>query len=196
MVTWFLLKEQKMKRILLSCLMLGVTSFSFAQDYEVKKRLQDFFFGLSFYSDIASLKKELKDNREFNLFEDPNRDERKSIVGSIVKDKNLNSKSIRNQLVILFSSGNGKRKKVSFKWSIDYKLDDLPTALVDCEKIKSIFKPYFTDIIEKEGVGYHQEQIQTSILKLDTIEVIIRVMKYNNYSHTISIEYNDTWKIK
>ena len=186
-----------MKRCVFTGLLITViANYTFSQDQKIKAKLQEFFFDLPFNSGIETIKQRLNSNPEFKLYEDPNRDPAKSITGTLVKNINLNPGAIHNQLIIVFSDENRKLKKVSFKWSIDYKSEDLPQALFDYEKLKSDFTPYFNNIEEKEGTGYHQEETHSIILEKDPMKVTIRILKYINSGHTISIEFDDVWKIK
>ena len=187
----------KINRVILAGLLfLIVIGKIKAQDQEVNKKLEDFFFGLSFNSGIEVIKQRLRGNPEFEFYEDPNQNPKNSVTGTFLKNKNLNPDAVRNQLVIVFTGNKSRRKNVSLRWSIDYKSEDLPQALFDYGKIESEFKPYFTDIKETEGVGYHQEEIHSLILKKDQMKITIRMMKYNFSAHTISIEYDDVWIIK
>ena len=187
-----------MKKIVLSTLtaFLLVCSAS-GQSQKAKEKLQDFFIVIPFGSDLEVIKLQLSEDPEFKLYEDHNRDSKKSIVGTFIKNKNLNPKASANRLVILMSpSGSKKKKNISIKWSIDYSHDDLAIAILDFEKVKSDFKPYFTDYRDEEETGPHREQIQSTILKSELLELTIRLIKYNSYIHTLSIEYRDVWKIK
>jgi hypothetical protein len=185
------------KIILISLTAVALVCSASAQNQAIREKLQDFFFAIPFGSDTEVLKLQLSQDPEFKLYEDPNRDAKKTIVGTLTKDKNLNPVATGNQLIILYLPGGSKKKKnVSIKWSINYKLEDLPIALSDFEKIKSDFKPYFTDITEKLEVGEHKEEILSMILKSKPLSLTIRVIKYNNFIHTVSLEYRDLWKIE
>lgn len=172
------------------------TSWNFIpEETGIKKKLQDYFFGLSLEAGFDSLKLQLTSNPDFTLYSDPNRDVNSSIIGSISRSKHLNPNAIRNHIVIQFvPQSNKSKEKVSFKWSIDYKLEDLPVAVNDYERIRSDFKPFFKDISEKKEIGYHQEEIESAYLKKGPVVVTIRMLKFNNSSHTISLEYEDIRK--
>ncbi|MEK6783386.1 MAG: hypothetical protein AABY93_16915 [Bacteroidota bacterium] len=158
----------------------------------IKEKLQDFFFGISLDSDIKSIKEQLNRNPEFTLHSDPNLDVNESITSSISTNKNLNPVSTRNQLVISFMPLRNRNKEaVTFLWIIDYKLEDLAIAIYDFEKFKSEFKPYFEDFSITQGLGYQQEKIELLHLQDGNLEVIIKLMKSNNLSHTISVEYKE-----
>jgi hypothetical protein len=164
---------------------------------ELQEKLQDFFFYLSFHSDIEVIRLELTYTPGFTEYKDPNRDSKKTITGTISKHKNLNPVSAGNRVVILFSTSDPKKKKkISFKWSVDYRLEDLARALVDFEKLKAEFKPFFSDTTEQEEIGQQREQISVLILKMNRITVTIRLIRYNNFIHTLSLEYRDQWKIE
>lgn len=167
------------------------------EDSEIKKKLQDYFFELPLEASFDTVKEQLTNNPDFTLYSDPNRDAKNSIIGSISRNKHLNPNAIRNQIVIQFVPQSNKTKeKVSFKWSIDYKLEDLAVAIDDYERIRSDFKPFFKDISEKQEIGYHQEEIESWYLKKGSMLVTIRMLKFNNSSHTISLEYDDIRKKK
>lgn len=169
---------------------------AFAQHQALKEKLRDFFFAIPFGSDIEVIRLQLSKDPEFKLYEDPNRDEKKTIVGTLLRDKNLNPAATGNQLTILFLSGSKRKKKVSIKWSINYKLEDLPVALADYEKMKSDFKPFFNNVTDKVEIGEHKEEILSSTMKHEQITVTFRLIKYNNFIHTVSLEYHDVWKIE
>ena len=188
-----------MKKVICYCLIF----FFFAswklipEDAEIKKRLQDYFFDLSLDGSFDAVKKQLTNNSDFKLYSDPNRDVNNSIIGSISRNKHLNPNAIRNQIVIQFlPQSNQAKEKVSFKWSIDYKLEDFVLAINDCERIRSDFKPFFEDFKETKEIGYHQEQIESLYMKKGTMNVTIRLLKFNNSSHTISLEYDEIRKKK
>lgn len=169
----------------------------YAQHHDLKSKLQDFFFDVTLGADIEVIRTELESSPDFKPYHDPNRDTEKTIVGTIIKDENLNPVAQSNQIVVLYSTAEAKKqKKVSLKWSINYKVEDLPSALFDFEKFKSAFKPFFSDFNEREAVGQQREQISTLVLRLDAILITIRLVKYNNFNHTVSIEYRDKWKIE
>jgi len=187
-----------MRKMMLLCLvmMILIQEVS-AQHQPIKEKVQDFFFALSFDSDIEVIKLQLSQDPEFKLYEDPNRDSKKTITGTVLHDKNLNPVSFGNQLIILYLSKAGKKKKnISIKWSMDYRLEDLASALVDYEKIISEFKPLFTVSTERQKTGQHQEQISSVTLQQDLLTITIRLIKYNNFIHTLSVEYYDRWKIE
>ena len=186
-----------MKKVICYCLIL----FFFAswklipEDAEIKKKLQDYFFDVSLDGSFDAVKKQLTNNPDFKLYSDPNRDVNNSIIGSISRNKHLNPNAIRNQIVIQFiPQANQAKEKVSFKWSIDYKLEDFVLAINDCEKIRSDFKPFFEDFKETKEIGYHQEQIESLYMKKGAMKVAIRMLKFNNSSHTISLEYDEIRK--
>jgi hypothetical protein len=180
---------------LLTCVMLMSFQPLCAQDEkELDKKLQSFFFDLSFYVDIDVIRTELNANPNFKAYQDSNRDARKSIVGTIAKNKNLNPLTSGNQLIVLYSGGK-KKKKVSFKWSIQYKNEDLPSASVDFETLKNDFKPLFSEAIEKFGVGQQNEQVKSLLLRTGTKTLVIKIILFNNFIHTVSIEYKDKWRI-
>ena len=186
-----------MKKVICYCLIF----FFFAswklipEDAEIKKKLQDYFFDLSLDASFESVKEQLTNNPDFKLYSDPNRDVNASIIGSISRNKHLNPNAIRNQIVIQFlPQSNQAKEKVSFKWSIDYKLEDFVLAINDCERIRSDFKPFFEDFKETKEIGYHQEQIESLYMKKGTMKVTIRLLKFNNSSHTISLEYDEIRK--
>ena len=164
-------------------------------DSEIKKILQDYFFELPLDDSFDTVKEQLTSNPDFTLYSDPNRDSKTSIIGSISRNKHLNPKAIRNQIVIQIKQQTNK-EKVSFKWSIDYKLEDFAVAINDCERIRSDFKPFFEDFTETKEIGYHQEQIESLYLKKEDMKVTIRMLKFNNSSHTVSLEYEDIRKKK
>ncbi len=167
-----------------------------AQTKPLKENLKNYFSFLPFYVDIETMKIQLGKNAEFKFHNDPNRDASKTIIGTLGKDKNLNPVAFTNQLIIKYSpSSNKKRKNVSVKWSINYKLEDLPSALFDFEKIKSNFKPYFVNSTEKKEIGQQGEQIYSTLLERDQLVLAIRMIEYNNFIHTISIEFQEVWKI-
>src|SRR5689334_19832681 len=122
-----------MKKLVM-ILLVGIISVlpGFAQDHIVKEKLSDFFFGLSFNFDIDVVRSELQNNPNFKFYHDPNRDARKTIVGTMKSDKNLNPLCLSNQVIIQYSSAEAKKnKKVFLKWSMNYKVEDLPSAIVD-----------------------------------------------------------------
>ena len=167
------------------------------QAQPVEKKLSDFFFDLYFGVDIDVLKKELEGKPDFKYYQDHNRDSRKTIVGTIKQDKNLNPVSSGNQIIVQYSSAEPKKvKKVSIKWSMNYKLEDLPSALVDFDKLKEEFKPLFSDVQEIEKLGAQSEKIYSLILKENSITVTITLIEYINFSHILSLEYRDKWKIE
>ena len=167
------------------------------EDAEIKKKLQDYFFDVSLDGSFDAVKKQLTNNPDFKLYSDPNRDVNNSIIGSISRNKHLNPNAIRNQIVIQFiPQANQAKEKVSFKWSIDYKLEDFVLAINDCERIRSDFKPFFEDFKETKEIGYHQEQIESLYMKKGAMKVAIRMLKFNNSSHTISLEYDEIRKKK
>jgi hypothetical protein len=171
-----------------------IHTLSAQDEKEIEKQLQDFFFGLSFYVDIDVIRTELNATPEFKAYQDSNRDEKKSIVGTMTKNKNLNPLTTGNQFIVLYSGG-AKRKKVSFKWSINYKYEDLPSASVDFESLQTRFKPLFSEAIEKFEVGQQREQVKSLTLKEGSKTLVIKLLQFNNYIHTVSIEYKDKWKI-
>ncbi len=188
-----------MKKVICYCLIF----FFFAswrlipEDAEIKKKLQDYFFDVSLDGSFDAVKKQLTNNPDFKLYSDPNRDVNNSIIGSISRNKHLNPNAIRNQIVIQFiPQANQAKEKVSFKWSIDYKLEDFVLAINDCERIRSDFKPFFEDFKETKEIGYHQEQIESLYMKKGAMKVAIRMLKFNNSSHTISLEYDEIRKKK
>lgn len=167
-----------------------------AQNQNVKEKLRNFFFGLPFNVDINVLRTELGSNSSFKFHQDPNRDEQKTIVGSIKESKNLNPLCVTNQVIIQYSSAEPKKNKnVSLKWSMNYKLEDLPSATVDFEKLKSEFKPLLSDYSETKKTGALKEKITSLTLKEKSLTIIITLVEYINFSHTISLEYRDAWKI-
>lgn len=155
---------------------------------EVRKKLSDFYFGLSMKSDINAIKKQLGNNPEFKIHSDPNLDPKVSISGSVSTDPNLNVMATRNQLIIAEEPYRDNVVMMSYHWFIDYKLEDLAVAQDDFRKYKDFFKPYFEDVTLKQGIGNHQEEVESIYLKEGNLEVIIKMMKSNNFSHTISIE--------
>jgi hypothetical protein len=187
-----------MKNILLCILVYaGAILPVSAQEKKVVEKLRDFFFAIPFESDIQVIRLQLSQDPDFKLYEDPNRDAQKVITGTLIKDKNLNPVTLGNQLIIQYSTGERKkRKNISIKWSMDYKHEDLPSVLYDYEKLKGEFMPLFTDVLEKQKNGHQGEQITTLTLKLETIIITISQIKFNNYIHTLSLEYRDRWKIE
>ncbi len=188
-----------MKKVICYCLIF----FFFAswklipEDAEIKKKLQDYFFDLSLDASFEGVKEQLTNNPDFKLYSDPNRDVNASIIGSISRNKHLNPNAIRNQIVIQFiPQANRAKEKVSFKWSIDYRLEDFVLAINDCERIRSDFKPFFEDFKETKEIGYHQEQIESLYMKKGAMKVAIRMLKFNNSSHTVSLEYHEIRKKK
>lgn len=178
-------------------LIFAVFSSMSLQAQSIEKKLSDFFFDLYFGVDIDVLKKELEEKPDFKHYQDPNRDSRKTIVGTIKQDKNLNPVCSGNQIIVQYSSAEPKKvKKVSIKWSMNYKLEDLPSALVDFDKLKEEFKPLFSDIQEIEKLGAQREKIYSLILKENSITVTITLIEYINFSHILSLEYRDKWKIE
>jgi hypothetical protein len=188
--------RKMMKIISTGVVVMAFTTVLPAQRQLIKEKLQDFFFAIPFDSDIEVIKLQLSQDPDFKIYEDPNRDSKKTIVGTLLKDKSLNPVAFGNQLIILYLS-NGKRKKnISIKWSMNYKLEDLPSAVNDFEKINSEFKPLFTKVIKNEKIGQHREQISSLKFKEDALNLTITLIKYNNFIHTVSVEYSDRWKIE
>ena len=179
-------------------LLVGIASVIpvFAQDQVVKEKLSNFFFDLPFNFDIEVLRSELQNNPNFKFYHDPNRDARKTIVGAMKSYANLNPLCLSNQIVIQYSSAATKKnKKVSLKWSMNYKLEDLPSAIVDFEKLKSEFKPLFIDYKETIKIGAQKEEINSLVLKGESLTITITLIEHINYSHSISLEYRETGKL-
>lgn len=180
-------------------LLVGITSVLplSAQGPTVKQKLSNFFFGLPFNFDIEVLRSELQNNPNFKFYHDPNRDARKTIVGAMKSNESLNPLCVSNQVIIQYSSADIKKtKKVSLKWSMIYKLEDLPSAMVDFEKLKSEFKPLFSDYKETIKIGAQKEKINSLVLKAESLTVTITLIEHINFSHSISLEYRDNWKIE
>ncbi len=187
-----------MKKLILSSIVsVALLLPASGQDKVIKEKLQHFFFDLSFNVDLEVIRTELGSNPNFKFYNDPNRDAKKTILGTVAKAENLNPVAIGNLIIIQYSSSQAKKKKkVSLKYSINYKVEDLAIALLDFEKLKSEYKPLFTDFIEKLKLGQHQEQISSLILTMDNIVVTITLIRYSNMIHTLSLEYQDLWKIE
>lgn len=187
-----------MKKLILSSIVsVALLLPASGQDKVIKEKLQHFFFDLSFNVDLEVIRTELGSNPNFKFYNDPNRDAKKTILGTVAKAENLNPVAIGNLIIIQYSSSQAKKKKkVSLKHSISYKVEDLAIALLDFEKLKSEYKPLFTDFIEKLKLGQHQEQISSLILTMDNIVVTITLIRYSNMIHTLSLEYQDLWKIE
>ena len=185
-----------MKKLILSSIVsVALLLPASGQDKVIKEKLQHFFFDLSFNVDLEVIRTELGSNPNFKFYNDPNRDAKKTILGTVAKAENLNPVAIGNLIIIQYSSSQAKKKKkVSLKHSINYKVEDLAIALLDFEKLKSEYKPLFTDFIEKLKLGQHQEQISSLILTMDNIVVTITLIRYSNMIHTLSLEYQDLWK--
>ncbi len=182
---------------LMATILLIVWSPVSAQHQLIKNHVQDFFFDIPFDTDIEVIKLQLGQDPEFKLYEDPNRSSDKTIVGTVLKDKSLNPVAFGNQLIIVYLSKSKKKKKnISIKWSMDYKLEDLASAMVDYDKMISEFKPLFTEITERQKTGQHQEQISSWTMKMDMVTLVFTLIKYNNFIHTLSVEYHDRWKIE
>ncbi|HWA34813.1 MAG TPA: hypothetical protein VG737_11810, partial [Cyclobacteriaceae bacterium] len=154
------------KTLLLVCLFDG----GMESDSDVNNKLSDYFFGLSGDSDITTLKNTLLANPDFVYYDDPNRDEMTSIVGTMKKDKHINPASVRNQVVIEIEPQGGK-ENVFFKLSVDFASEDLPLAMYEAEQLKADFKPLFTDATVKKEIGYHQEDIETLTLHKGAVVV-------------------------
>ena len=97
------------------------------------RKLQDYFFELPLEASFETVKEQLTNNPDFTLYSDPNRNAKNSIIGSLSKNKHLNPKAIRNQIIIQIRQ-QANKEKVSFKWSIDYKLEDFAAAINDCKE--------------------------------------------------------------
>ncbi|HEU5289314.1 MAG TPA: hypothetical protein VFU05_01650 [Cyclobacteriaceae bacterium] len=168
-----------------------------AQEEKIKEKLASIFFGLSLNVDIDVIRTELGANPDFRFYHDPNRDSRKTIIGTIEKAENLNPICPGNQVIIQYSSAESKKnKKVSFKWSMDYKHEDLASARVDFDKLKAEFKTFFKEFSETKKHGEGKEIVNTLTLKENTITIKVVLIEYKNFIHTVSIEYFDNWKIK
>lgn len=167
------------------------------QSQSVKEKLNDFFFNLTFDADVNVIRLELKNDPNFKFYKDPNRDTTKTIIGKVKSNKNLNPVCFDNQVIIQYSSGQPKRiKKVSFKWSMSYRLEDLASARVDFDKLKTAFTPLFSDVTEAKKTGAQQEVTNAVTFTKDNIVVIIKLIEYINFTHTVSLEYRDKWKIE
>jgi hypothetical protein len=185
-----------MRKIILALIVSVATVLpALAQGQTIKEKLSKFFFDISFDVDINLLRIELENNPNFKFYNDPNRDARKTIIGTIKKDENLNTLCTDNQVIIQYSSAEVKKsKKVSVKWSMNYALGDLAGAMVDFERLKSEFKPLFTHSVDTKKTGAQKEKINSLVLKEKSMNVTITLIEYINFSHTISLEYLDTWK--
>lgn len=184
-------------RNVITLLLMIVSIHASSQSTELKEKLNSFFFDLPFHTDIDVMRVELNDNPNFKPYHDPNRDNKKTIIGTIKADSNLNPVCSGNQIIIQYSSAEPKKtKKVSLKWTMNYRLEDLPYALVDFEKLKADFKPLFRDASETEKLGVQKERIKALTMHDNSITVIITLIQYLNFSHTLSLQYQDTWKIE
>lgn len=156
---------------------------------DLKNKVRDFFFGISLDSSIQSIKGHLLGLSEFTLQTDPNRDSKTSITGTLSSNKSLDPISNRNQLVVSSIHVRGKKKEIfSIALFIDYRIEDLAAALVDYENFKTEFKPYFEPPTVKQEIGYSQQEIESVQLERGDIQVIIKLAKYNNLSHTVTVE--------
>lgn len=187
-----------MKKLILSSIVsVALLLSASAQDKVIKEKLQHFFFDLSFNVDLEVIRTELGSNPNFKFYHDSNRDAKKTILGTVTKAESLNPAAASNLIIVQYSSSQAKKKKkVSLKCSINYKVEDLAIALLDFEKLKSEFKPLFTDFTERLKAGQQGEEVNTLTLKTNSIIVTITLIKYNNFIHTISLEYLDVWKIE
>ena len=187
-----------MQKIFLWFVVVVASPFSsFAQHQDAREKLREFFFDLHFNLDVEALRTELKSKPLVKLYQDPNRDERKTIIGTIGSDKNLNPLCIDNQIIVSYSSAEAKKtKKVSLKWSMSYRLEDLASTFLDFEKLSSEFKPLFSDVSEQKKTGVQKEKIRSLTLKDKSMIVTITLIEYINFSHLISLEYRDTWRIE
>lgn len=162
-------------------------------DDPLKRKVTDFFFGCSPAFSMEAFRTQLTGNPEFTLFEDPNRNPKTSVVGAIVEYKYLNKVSTRNQLIITVTPHTSKNKEIiNFTWLVYYKLEDLPSALVDYENYKSEFKPYFGSSSISQEVGYEKEEIESMTLRTGTTELVVKLAKGSNLSHTLSVSYRET----
>jgi hypothetical protein len=167
------------------------------QSQTVKEKLNDFFFDLTFHADINVIRLELKNDPDFKFYRDPNRDTTKTIIGKVKSNKNLNPICSDNQVIIQYSSGQPKKtKKISLKWSMNYRLEDLASARFDFDKLTAQFKPLFKDFSEEKKTGVQRDVTNSVTFRKDGMVVIIKLIEYINYTHAISLEYRDTWKIE
>jgi hypothetical protein len=183
-------------RKVVTLLLVIVSAHASSQDKELKEKLNSFFFNLSFYSDIDVIRAELGSNENFKPYHDPNRDNKKTIIGTIKADSNLNPICSGNQVIIQYSTAEPKKtKKVSFKWTMNYRLEDLAHANIDFEKLKSDFSPFFPDVTESKKTGAQREQVWAITMTDNSITVVITFIQYHNFSHSVSVLYQDKWKI-
>ena len=184
-------------RKFITVLFVIVSTHALSQSKELKEKLNSFFFDLTFYSDIDVIRAELSSNENFRPYHDPNRDNKKTIIGTIRADSNLNPVCSGNQVIIQYSTADPKKtKKVSFKWTMNYRLENLANATVDFQKLKSDFKPFFRDITESKKTGVQREDILAITMTDNSITVVITLIQYLNFSHSVSVLYEDKWKIE
>src|SRR5687768_17065861 len=88
---------QPISGVLLLVIFCCQTAPVFPQSATLKSKLQEYFFDLPFGVDIDVIKTELANSPDFKLSYDPNRDARKTIVGTFKTDKNLNPAATYNQ---------------------------------------------------------------------------------------------------
>lgn len=187
-----------MKKFLISLLVWMALLFSTTvHSQNIQEKLSEFFFDLPFWVDIDVIRTTLNSDPNFKFFRDPNRDSTKTIIGTFKTNPRLDSLVSANQVVIQYSSNAPKKnKKVSLKWTMNYRLEDLASAFVQYDKLKSDFKPLFKDAHEIKKIGEQREVLHSLILKKDNIVVTISLTQYSNFSHTVSLEYRDTWRIE
>jgi hypothetical protein len=185
-----------MKKIIFAVVVLiALTGSTHAQT--IHEKLSAFFFDITFGADISVLKIELRSDPSFKFYHDPNRDTTKTIVGTIKSNPNLNPVCFGNQVIIQYSSAEEKKvKKVFLKWTMNYRLEDLATARVDFEKLQNEYQPFFRNFLETNKTGAQREMIHTLTLKESPMTIIIKLVEYTNFTHTVSLEYKDTWKIE
>lgn len=180
-------------------ILIALIAFSFCAFVEdpLKRKVTDFFFGVSPESGIQAVREQLSANPNFKIFEDPNRDPKTSVVGSIAEYKHLNKVTSSNQLIFSTAPYSSKSKEVlTITWLIDYKIEDLASALVDYEMYKAEFKPHFGYISSSREVGYEKEEIESIILKSGTTEITLKMTKGNNLRHSIAVTYKEVRKKK
>ncbi len=162
---------------------------------KVKMELQHFFLEMPFDTDLSTIKKYLAQTNYIVFYNDPNLNELASLSGRATKNKCLDTASSRNRFIVLFKNVKAKNADVSIKWAFDYNQADLALAEVEFEKLKSTFLPYFVEFRETEKIGQGQEQILTHTMYEERMEVIIQLVRYNNTTHTVSLEYEDKWQL-
>ncbi len=185
-------KRQKDRLALIALVVFVFMSWS-PIDGPLKRKVTDFFFGCSTSSTIQAIRTQLGGDTNFTVFEDPNRDPETSVVGEIKEYKYLNKVAIRNQLIITVAPHSSKNKEVlNFTLLVYYKLEDLPSVLVDYDNYKSEFKPYFGSSSVSQEVGFEKEEIESMTLKTGTTELEVKLTKGYNLSHAISVAYRET----